>query len=236
MLKVNLGERVLPYNKIVCYCRVWVVVECFVFVIARRVVNNPGTIRYKVGQNTLEAKPSGSLYTGTKERVKDRNRSLRYPYHLWRYIEETASLRSIRFVHLSCLLESICGCVEVVLMLPAARFCEVVRSDRYAYGENGKNCTLECLQRHFVSSMNACGQMNDPSLHGYTMHLCISKGDWKHKREWLQQERHYSNQTGLICPRCLCDTHRKPWADLSERFNNDEDLEEAATTSVLTSS
>ena len=113
---------------------------------------------------------------------------------------------------------------------------EVVKSDRFAYSENGKNLTLECLQKHFVESMNACGQMNDPALHGYTIHLCVSKGDWKHKKEWLQQSRHYSNVPGQICPRCLCNSQDKPWADLSERFNNEEDLAEAAKTGALISS
>ena len=84
--------------------------------------------------------------------------------------------------------------------------CQVIKADRFAY-ENGRNCTLECLQKNFVDSMNRCGNKDDPALHGWTLHLCISKGDWKHKREWLQQQRHYSNQTGNICPRCLCDTH-----------------------------
>ena len=64
------------------------------------------------------------------------------------------------------------------------------------------------------------------------------KGDWKWKREWLQEPRHYSKAArsktgeGLICRRCLCGTTEKPWLDVQhERFNNTADLHEAAQSS-----
>ena len=116
---------------------------------------------------------------------------------------------------------------------------EVLRSDRFAFEHNSKkNLTLSCLQKVFVDSMIPLSSCDDVELHGWSLHLTVSKGDWKHKREWLSQARHYGNvagpngQPGQICPRCLADSSReRPWADMAERFNNQADLDEAASTS-----
>ncbi|CAE7395455.1 Cpr, partial [Symbiodinium sp. CCMP2592] len=116
----------------------------------------------------------------------------------------------------------------------------VLKSDRFAIDHNSKkNLTLACLQKLFVDSMIPLASCDDAELHGWSVHLCVSKGDWKHKREWLAQSRHYGNvagpngQPGQICPRCLADSSReRPWADMAERFNNQADLDEAARTSV----
>ncbi|CAE7310089.1 Cpr, partial [Symbiodinium sp. CCMP2456] len=113
----------------------------------------------------------------------------------------------------------------------------VVRSDRFAF-DGKKNLTLSCLQKALVDSMLLLSSKDDPELHGWSLHLTVSKGDWKHKREWLMQTRHYANlagpngQLGQICPRCFADSSRdRPWADISERFNNQQDLDDAASSS-----
>ena len=106
---------------------------------------------------------------------------------------------------------------------------KVLRSDKFAYDKNKKNLTLQSLQREFVASMNKCSDPHGDGLQGYTLHCTVSKGDWKHKREWLEQSRHYSNSSGKICPRCLCEQN---WADMTESFNNSDDLDLAAQSSV----
>ncbi|CAE7348719.1 unnamed protein product [Symbiodinium sp. CCMP2592] len=105
----------------------------------------------------------------------------------------------------------------------------VLRSDKFAYDKNKRNLTLQSLQREFVASMNKCSDPEGEGLQGYTLHCTVSRGDWKHKREWLEQPRHYSNSSGKICPRCLCEQN---WADMTESFNNSADLELAAQSSV----
>ena len=117
-----------------------------------------------------------------------------------------------------------------------------MRADRFAYNKDGKNMTLEGLQRCFAASLRTCADRNCEGQHGWTLHPVVSKGDWKHKRKWLQQKRHYMNMagnapraadSGKICPRCLCDgsTPGKHWADMQEGFDNPRDLREAANDS-----
>ncbi|CAE7809893.1 ACAN [Symbiodinium sp. CCMP2592] len=125
-------------------------------------------------------------------------------------------------------------------MLQKFPFC-VVRSDRFVY-DNGQNITLQALQRYYADSFRICGDPASEGQHGWTMHPVISKGDWKHKREWLEQCRSYGNlasnapreqNAGRICPRCLCDgsTPGKHWADMREGFDNQADLDEASNDS-----
>ena len=119
---------------------------------------------------------------------------------------------------------------------------EVLRSDKFHY-ENRRNRTLECIQREFVASMNLCSNHSDPELQGYTLHCCIDKGDWKHKKDWLQACRHFSNVSakgggsgpgkGLICPRCYAGGPGRSWACAKEPWNNAADLRAAAATSSL---
>ncbi|CAE7802366.1 unnamed protein product, partial [Symbiodinium sp. KB8] len=70
-----------------------------------------------------------------------------------------------------------------------------MRADRFVY-QNAKNVTLEGLQRHFADSFKISGNPEAEGQHGWTLHPVISKGDWKYKREWLQQVRHYGNLAG----------------------------------------
>ena len=88
--------------------------------------------------------------------------------------------------------------------------------------------TLDCLQKALAQSLNMCNKPGNTSLQGYSLHLCIGKGDWKFRREWLQMERSYLNASGLICPRCLASGAagtEKPWLDpVKERWNNTADL------------
>ena len=102
----------------------------------------------------------------------------------------------------------------------------------------GRNKTLEALQKHFVKAINA---ISKPGPLGYSAHLCVSKGDWKHKKEWLQQSKHYSNVStaagqrrggGHVCPRCLAGGEGRPYVDMAETFHNEEDLAVAAATST----
>ena len=62
----------------------------------------------------------------------------------------------------------------------------------------------------------------------------LGKGDWKFKREWLEQSRHYS-LGDKICPRCYAsalDGSAKPWLDVEEAFNTLADIESAKDTRV----
>ncbi|CAJ1351421.1 unnamed protein product [Effrenium voratum] len=75
---------------------------------------------------------------------------------------------------------------------------------------------------------------------GYTLHYTCGKGDWKWRREWLEETRHYSKATrtandisGQICRRCLAGTSDKPWLDFTNlQFHNQADMQEAARTST----
>ena len=115
---------------------------------------------------------------------------------------------------------------------PPLNMCKVIRSDKFAYRKK-RNVTLHGLQKHFVKAMTACSQPRD---HGFSLHLCVSKADWKFRREWLSQERHWSNinkmGAGQLCPRCLAGSEGRPWVDLAERFNNPADLQAAEPTSA----
>ena len=81
---------------------------------------------------------------------------------------------------------------------------------------------------------------------GYSLHAVLSKGDWKYKREWLDQHRNCGNVGarhgvrpsearghGRICPRCLADGGvLRPWADIKKKFFNQPDMDEALTSSA----
>ena len=50
------------------------------------------------------------------------------------------------------------------------------------------------------------------------MWYCAGKGDWKHKKEWLKENRTYANITadcsgGLVCRRCLAGQPGTSWQD-----------------------
>ena len=86
-----------------------------------------------------------------------------------------------------------------------------------------------------IRSLNLCVS-EEPG--GLNLIYVAGKGDWKWKREWLQECRHYSKAAktssgeGLICRRCLAGPAGKPWLDVQqERFNNAADLHEAAQSS-----
>ena len=100
-------------------------------------------------------------------------------------------------------------------------------------GRSKNNCRPAAIGR----TLNQCAQGSVKLVY------IAGMGDWKWKREWLMETRHYGRATkkvdgdgGLICRRCLCGTADKPWVDMSERFNNEADLERAAQTSCFTHS
>ncbi|CAK9057732.1 unnamed protein product, partial [Durusdinium trenchii] len=110
----------------------------------------------------------------------------------------------------------------------------VMRACNYAY-KDGHNITLEALQNELVRSLNRCISENPCPLN---LVYVAGKGDWKWKREWLQESRHYGKAAktsageGLICRRCFAGSAGKPWLDIQhERFNNAADLRDAAQTS-----
>ena len=115
-------------------------------------------------------------------------------------------------------------------------YSQVVKSDLFFY-EHGVNKTLRELQKHIVDSFNkASYPAGDLS---FSMQCCIGKGDWKWRREWLEQSRHYNNvrpnsdNNGAgICPRCLAGANGVPWLDPREAFNNPEHLALARDTAV----
>ena len=84
-------------------------------------------------------------------------------------------------------------------------------------------------------SLNKCARLEPSRIN---IVYVGGKGDWKWKREWLQQSRHYGKAAkteqgiGLICPRCFAGSAGKPWLDpVHQRFNNAEDLAAACETS-----
>ena len=50
----------------------------------------------------------------------------------------------------------------------------------------------------------------------YTLHAVIGKGDWKHKQQWLQERRFWSQGSGAsssgVCRRCFARGHN--WLDV----------------------
>ena len=74
-----------------------------------------------------------------------------------------------------------------------------------------KNLTLQSIQQQWVRMMNACTNIQE-NCEGYSMWMVGGKGDWKFKKEWLQESRNYS--TSQICRRCLADYDTKPWTDV----------------------
>ena len=106
---------------------------------------------------------------------------------------------------------------------------QVIKSDFFHY-ENGANVTLQDLQRELVSSFNRCATRRGDEP---TLHMILSKGDWKWKYEFLKQERNYMNVTNTdvgICPRCLA--AKNNWLDVHERFNSARDIQAARATAV----
>ena len=117
---------------------------------------------------------------------------------------------------------------------------KVIKSDWFAY-EDGSNLTLQDLQRHLAESL---ARLSTPTSQRdyWTLQVVLGKGDWKFRREWLEQVRHWSNLptpsipngSGMICPRCLCGADdSKPWLDVTERFDNPADLAIARLTCCL---
>ena len=121
---------------------------------------------------------------------------------------------------------------------------QVIKSDAFAFEkESGKNITLAQLQRHMVHSFNKLSNPM-PEYDNWTCHITCGKGDWKFRRDWLQQSRHWSNlgpynpvnppaNHGQICSRCLCNNTDLPWLDATEKFNRPEDLAIAKLTRYL---
>ena len=116
---------------------------------------------------------------------------------------------------------------------------EIIKSEFFAHapGET-TNLTLSDLQRHLVESLNVASDPNRGS--GWTMHVCMGKGDWKWRKDWLMQSRSYMNAAGknpsartLICPRCLAGSAQRPWLDITEAFANPADLAAARDTCAL---
>ena len=118
---------------------------------------------------------------------------------------------------------------------PSARlFCKVLKSELFHYDSSGRNITLDNLQEHLAKSLQKANQPGNPDTGGWSIHLILGKGDWKWKREWLCQGRHYG-ASGHICPRCFAsaaDDAEKPWLDSLERFNNQTDIQAARESRV----
>ncbi|CAE7245702.1 unnamed protein product [Symbiodinium sp. CCMP2592] len=98
----------------------------------------------------------------------------------------------------------------------------VIRSAHFVYDNNGKNLTLESLQRAFANSLRKCSDPAATSLpNGTTLQYCCGRGDWKWKAEWLQELHDYTNlrtnpTTGrTFCRRCRCtsDVQCRHWLD-----------------------
>eukprot|EP00913_Durusdinium_trenchii_P032143 g30100.t1 len=64
----------------------------------------------------------------------------------------------------------------------------VMRSTCFAY-DGKRNLTLEMLQKHYVRMFNECAHMPDGDQ--LSLHYCAGKGDWKFKKEWLDEPRSY---------------------------------------------
>ena len=78
---------------------------------------------------------------------------------------------------------------------------KVFKSELFAY--QGKvNITMMALQDAFVKQLNVAAV--NP-IDGWTLHYMIGKGDWKYKKEWLQERRFWSQnsaESSGICRRC----------------------------------
>ena len=109
----------------------------------------------------------------------------------------------------------------------------MIRSDNFAY-KGAENRTLMDLQAALADSLNRC---NVPGIQarGWTIHVVISKGDWKYRKEFLALPRHYGCKD-FICARCMASAlpnADRPWCDaVRERFNEPESLQEAAMSRV----
>ena len=109
---------------------------------------------------------------------------------------------------------------------------KVMPARLYAYDTKGVNLTLRELQRNFVSMAT---HMSRPTAatRGWSCFFVAGKGDWKFKKEWLQESRSYSHHaaaqsTGLICRRCSTGRPGRHFLDVWDlKFCNDEELAEA---------
>ena len=117
-----------------------------------------------------------------------------------------------------------------------------MKSNQFAY-VGGKNSTLRGLQKSFVDSMNVASNPDAEGNDGFSLHVVLSKGDWKYRKEWLEHTRSWSNAAGpsssargqgRICPRCFAGQENLPWADSRELFNQADDLRLAAETRCWT--
>ncbi|CAK9087137.1 unnamed protein product [Durusdinium trenchii] len=111
----------------------------------------------------------------------------------------------------------------------------VMRSTCFAY-DGKRNLTLEMLQKHYVRMFNECAHMPDGDQ--LSLHYCAGKGDWKFKKEWLDEPRSYlraakkegSDGPHMVCRRCLAGSDgSKPWLDVTNMaFHNQADMDAAA--------
>ena len=108
----------------------------------------------------------------------------------------------------------------------------VLHSKDFVYDAARKNLTLEALQEAFVAMMNNCANATRDDFAGHSLWLIAGKGDWKFKKEWLRETRHYGKLQ--ICRRCLADHDRKNWTDVSvdAAWDNDADRAIAMMTAV----
>ena len=75
-----------------------------------------------------------------------------------------------------------------------------------------KNCsrthTRDPLPRMFnYASRTPCGEGK------WTLWFTVSKGDWKHKKMWLREQRSWETATSGICRRCYAGKHGA-WTDV----------------------
>ena len=112
---------------------------------------------------------------------------------------------------------------------------QVIRSELFHYGPSGQNITLDNLPQHLAMSLQKANREHSTLAGGFTLHVVLGKGDWKFKREWLAQSRHYNNTNEGMCPRCFASGRAgspRPWLDCLESFNNNTDLQAAKATRV----
>ena len=79
-------------------------------------------------------------------------------------------------------------------------------------------CFAPCIMLKALYLL-ACRMLNvaatDP-IDGWTLHYLCGKGDWKHKRDWLQERRSWSAssaQSNGVCRRCLA---KDDWANIHD--------------------
>ena len=100
------------------------------------------------------------------------------------------------------------------------------------YDSGKTNLTLREIQREWVKQMNAAADHTRPGCAGFSVWLCGDKGDWKWKKEWLEEQRFYGRH--MVCRRCLADMGPKLWSHMGPQalWDNPEDRAEASRTAV----